>query len=518
MMSDSPVVIVGAGPAGLVLAVDLARRGIPLRIIEKAAAPSEASRAKGLQPRTLEILDDLGIIAPVLAGGARFPHWRSYAGETLLWERSIWELLGREEPVASEETPFPETWMIPQSRTERILRERLAGYGVQIEYGAEFTGCRQDGDGVVVTMNTAAGPTQARCRFLVGADGGRSAVRKALAIPFRGETRDDERFLIADVEAADLDRRYWHNWSIQGDPVQRISMCPLPGTSYFQFVAPLAADIPAPEATLETLQQLLDARAGAASVPLANPTWITLHRTNLRLAERYRCGAVFLTGDAAHSPPQGAGQGLNISVQDAFNLGWKIAAVLRGAPEGLLDSYERERRPFAAGKLGVLPEMLRAAGLDDEDEAERRQAEIANDLFHLQLHYRDSPAVREARAEPSGPRAGDRAPDARVSDASGAIRRVFDLCRGPHFTLLAFSPESADLCGEIASSWSVDIHVHLAHRPATGGGFLHEIYGVAAGSTTILLIRPDGYIGLAADTDLRKELHGYFSQVAAPRP
>lgn len=501
MSVDRSVLVVGAGPTGLVLAIELARRGVGVRIVEKASSPSPASRAKGLQPRTLEIFHAIGIEEALLAAGGRFPRWRSYSGTTLRWEKSIFELIGQGEPVADPATPYPETWMVPQSQTETVLRQRLGSLNVEVEFGIEFLGLTQDEQGVVATLIDAAGPTQSRYDYVIGADGAGSAVRKALAIPFQGETREDERFIIADVEATSLDHAYWHNWSIDGDPIRRISMCPLPGTAYFQMVAPLDPHLPAPDLTLGTLQQLFDERAGRRNIALQNLAWITLHRTNLRLAERYRDGAVFLAGDAAHSPPQSGGQGLNISVQDAANLGWKLAATMKGAPAALLDSYEAERRPFAAGKLGVLTDAT-------------RQTEIQGDIFHLALHYRDSPISRETRQKPEGVRAGDRAPDTVIYNEAGDAIRLFDALREPGWILLAFSRKSADLCAAILKQYGTLISLGLTGPDASSD--THTTYGVPVGEDTILLVRPDGYVGFAADEEISDRLREYLADVVGP--
>jgi hypothetical protein len=345
----------------------------------------------------------------------------------------------------------------------------------------------------------------------VGADGGRSAVRKALAIPFPGETREDERFLIADVEAPALDHDYWHNWSVGGDAVLRISMCPLPKTACFQFVAPIMPGSPEPDLMLDTLQRLLEARSGRQDIALTKLMWVTLHRTNLRLAARYREGSVFLAGDAAHAPPQAGGQGLNISVQDAVNLSWKLAAALNGAPDALLGSYGAERRAVAAAKLGLLSAELQATGQCNAVEAERRQLAIKEDIFHLELNYRSSPLVREARCDVQGVQAGDRAPDALTFDPSGQSMRLFDLFRGPQSTLLAFSQDSASVCADALKDQRAEIRLHVID--GTVEAPVHEIYGVKAGASTILLVRPDGYIGLAADSDLRNELLRYCAGV-----
>lgn len=236
---EHPVLIVGAGPAGLVLGIELARRRVPLRIIDSNEAPVLASRAKGVQPRTLEIFEDLGVVEEVILGGAEFPRWRSYEGDRLLWEKSVYEILGRAAiPAPTIDRPYPATWMIPQWRTEEILRRRLAALGIEVELGSKFDRLRQSPDGVVAFIRAHAREEELQCSYLVGADGARSQVRKALAIPFTGETNEHERYIIADVQAEALEKQYWLNWSIGGDSVRRIPMCPLPRSDYFQVVAP----------------------------------------------------------------------------------------------------------------------------------------------------------------------------------------------------------------------------------------------------------------------------------------
>jgi hypothetical protein len=270
-------------------------------------------------------------------------------------------------------------------------------------------------------------------------------------------------------------------------------------------VAPLEPQVPAPDLTLETLQQLFDERTGRQDVTLKNLTWITLSRTNLRLAARYRDRAVFIAGDAAHSPPQAGGQGLNISVQDAANLGWKLAATMKGAPAALLDSYEAERRPFAAGKLGLLADAT-------------RQAEIKSDIFHLALHYRDSPISRETRQNPEGVQAGDRAPDTIIYSEAGEATRLLDALRKLGWILLAFSRKVASLCAEILKQYGALVSLGLTDpgADADSGSDAHKAYGVPAGQDVILLVRPDGYIGFAADRDISDGLRKYLVDVLGP--
>ena len=517
MTHTLPILIVGAGPTGLVAAIELARRDLPVRIIEANESPLLASRAKGLQPRTLEIFDDLGVIDEIIAQGAAFPRWRSYDRDRLRWEKSVYELLGRDEPMPTPDRPYPSTWMIPQWATEEILRRRLAASGITIEFGVTFLGVAQNADGVTATVRLGDRVDQIRCRYLVGADSARSQVRKALQIPFAGETKEDERYIIADVKAVALGNDVWLNWSIDGDAVRRISMCPLPQSDYFQFVAPLVAGEEEPELSLATLQRLFEERTGRTDVALSDARWIVSHRPNVRLAERFRSGAVFLVGDAAHSPPTSPGQGLNISIQDAYNLGWKLGAAMSGAPDALLDSYEAERRPIAAGVLGVLASQLVTSGMSLE-EAERRQQDIRRDIFNLDHNYRDSPLSCERRARPGRVQAGDRAPDGPVRDAAGVQRRLFDLFRGTHATVLLFDVIDSLSWRSSHAAWNIEIRVvHVRAEDAPTLPSLHDIYDVSPDIPTLFVIRPDGFVGMCTDHDFDQALTNWLMTSVGPR-
>ena len=180
------VLVVGAGPAGLVTALGLARRDVPVRIVDSAPRPAPGSRAKGLQPRTLEVLEALGVVEEVLAAGGRFPRWRNYRAGRVAWEKSVYELLGRGEPAATADVPYPETWMVPQWRTEEVLRRALARSGVEVEYGRAVTALDAGPDGVTAAV-TGFGPVSAE--HVVAADGAASTVRTLLGVPFPGTTR-----------------------------------------------------------------------------------------------------------------------------------------------------------------------------------------------------------------------------------------------------------------------------------------------------------------------------------------
>jgi hypothetical protein len=240
---------------------------------------------------------------------------------------------------------------------------------------------------------------------------------------------------------------------------------------------------------------------------LSDARWIVSHRPNTRLAEDFRDGSVFLVGDAAHSAPTSPGQGLNISVQDAYNLGWKLAAVIHGANLVLLNTYEEERRPIAAGVLGVLTNALVQAGLPVR-EAEARQTAIRDDIFHLDHNYRDSSLSLDKANGDGFVRAGDRAPDGSITGMSGRPVRLFDLLRGTHLLVLNFVSGTNDLASALAPQPGLRV---VVVPPTAANHAIRRAFGVGDGPVQFL-IRPDGYIAVrsARVQDLEDWLHRVF--------
>jgi 2-polyprenyl-6-methoxyphenol hydroxylase-like FAD-dependent oxidoreductase len=396
-MYERIVLIVGAGPAGLTLALDLARRGIAFRLIDAAETPCAGSRGKGIQPRTMEILEDLGVIDAILAAGGLYPKLRIHLGPLSLRAGSLGST---RQPT--ESVPYPNVWMVPQSRTESIMRERLCALGGEVEFGKALVTFRQDECGIEATLST--GET-VRADFLVGCDGGRSTVRKVLGLNLEGEAMDEKPMMVADVEVEGLDRRDWHIWPFaRGSPM---SLCPLPGTALFQLTAKvegIGADI---EGAVHRATGHRIVRVG----------WSSIYRPAVRMVSRFRVGRVFLAGDAAHVHPPTGGQGLNTGVQDAYNLGWKLAHVLRGGPDSLLDTYEAERLPVAAAVLGLSKRLYQTRSI--------KRGDATNQLA---LHYRTSSLSSGVTIGSLHP--GDRMPDGRLNDGS----RLFDHLRGGHAT------------------------------------------------------------------------------------
>jgi 2-polyprenyl-6-methoxyphenol hydroxylase-like FAD-dependent oxidoreductase len=499
MNSEPSVLVVGAGPTGLTLACELARRNVPVRIIDKAPEPFAGSRGKGLQPRTMEVLDDLDVVEQALAWGTEGIALRTYkAGEPPV----------DTEPQASQvrtpDVPYPQGVVIPQWRTERILRERLAEFGVSVEQSTELLAFEQSDDHVTGTLHGPAGDEHVEPAYIIGCDGGHSSIRKALGVDFAGETADVPGMIIADLEVSGLDRDRWHMYFNDNG---FIALCPFAGIPSWQIQAVVALDGNGrlPEPSLEVFRQAFADIAGDPGVTMDNPTWLSTYRVNERMVDAYRVGRLFLAGDAAHVHSPAGGLGMNTGIQDAYNLGWKLAMVVAGqaAPE-LLDTYEEERLPIAAWTLGTSNERLKAA-VEGFTAGRNGFAEIGTpEIRQLGLGYRWSSLAVELVEREGLLRAGDRAPDAPCVDTAGASVRLFDLFRGPHFTLLGFGAGCADAVREVAAARPGLVEAHLVDPTGdvVDSGFAASAYDITG--DTLVLVRPDGYVGLigsATDQD-----------------
>ena len=484
-MTQTDVLVVGAGPTGLTLACDLARRGAAVRIVDRAQEFPGGSRGKGLSPRSLEVFDDLAVIDRMLASGiTHLPH-RKYQGAEV-----VAEVDPEAERVPTPGIPYPVGLMIPQWRVEQILRDRLAGLGVAVELGAELRGFSQHADGVTATV----GEAQIQARYLAGCDGGHSTVRKALGLSLRGQTPDVQLMAVGDVEVDGLGRDAWHQWFTGNGAIM---LCPLPGTSAFQVQASheLDQDGSPLEPTLERFQQTFDRVAGVPGVRLHSLAWRSSYQVNVRMVDQLQAGRVFLAGDAAHVHPIAGGLGMNSGIQDAYNLGWKLGLVIAGdATPGLLGTYEDERLPIASWLLDITSERLSAVLDAIKDKGGGVDAVATPELTQLMLRYPWSRLSRQTTSRPTGPRAGDRAPDAPLRDAAtGRQTRLFDLFRGPHFTLLGIGERGVPVLGDTGTGIVKPYLVGPGGLLDDGGHVAH-----AYGTDALILVRPDGYIGLVA--------------------
>jgi 2-polyprenyl-6-methoxyphenol hydroxylase-like FAD-dependent oxidoreductase len=335
--ADADVAIAGAGPTGLLLAAELAMRGVHVIVLERNAERPDFVRAFNLNSRSLEILDRRGIVDRFLAEGPKVPFTHFAALDAPLG-------------LADLDTDHPYVLGIPQTRTEALLETHALEQGAEIRWGHAVADVAQDDDGVTIHLDVGSDASHdgarhtLRTRWLVGCDGGRSTVRKRVGIAFPG-TAATRWALLGDVELADpASLTFGNHQTSRGG----VFVIPRPGyvrmiTS--EIVPPANAEAPV---TLDALRDAV-AHVLGRDVELVRPRWLTRFSDAARLAERYRVGRVLLAGDAAHVHPPAGAQGLNVGLQDAFNLGWKLASVVRAAaPHELLDSYHDERH--AAGE------------------------------------------------------------------------------------------------------------------------------------------------------------------------
>lgn len=353
VQGETEVLVVGAGPVGLMAAGELARRGVEVRIVEKATESSQLSKALVVQPRTLETMDLIGLADEFVRRGYPAPGLNVGLGSG-------------KQPVSVEmrgfDTRFPYLLILPQAQTEQILEARLDEHGVAIERGVEFVGFEQtDGDHVVSRVRLSDGNEECvRSRYLIGCDGARSAVRHAVGLPFEGTNHDSVVFL-ADVK---LEGEEFVKSRITNFTSRRgfVSVLPFLGEYSRIFAVDFAKQHRAQGEglTFAELQDTVDAIV-PMKLTMREPRWLTRFRSPSRQVPTNRVGRVILAGDASHAHSPAGGQGMNTGLQDAFNLAWKLAMVLRDeAPEKLLASYDAERHPVDARIQRETDMMLRS--------------------------------------------------------------------------------------------------------------------------------------------------------------
>ena len=539
------VLIVGAGPAGLTAAIELARRGIACRVVDKRTEPSaQADKAIGIQCRTMEIWEDIGIAREAMDVGI----WLN--GQTVFVNGQKTHQIDWNFP----DLPYGHLGL-PQYETERLLANCLTGHGVSIERGVELCGLDQDAAGVTAHVRRDDQDIEPiHAGYVVGCDGAQSAVREFMGLTFEGGMgMFPQLFMLGDVDV---------EWSMPeghllrfvqlvDDELRGMLVCvPLRGHRRYRVatLAPrrlqeeLGGPVPpgfsceyAPP-TLADIQAAIDELAPAGT-QASNLRWSSIFRIKHGIVDRYRVGRVFVAGDAAHLHPPAGGQGMNTGIQDAWNLGWKLALAVRG--EGapcLLDSYEAERRP--AGKE-IVDRAVRIAFTDEIDmDDERRQ--FLTDM-QMTLSYSESPLVGEAMSVPGAPGAapapGERAPDANGLRRTGVGHplRVFDLTRGTSHTLLLYADASVaeenvlgfrELAGSLRELCAGRLNAYVLLGPAApmprglkipvlrdADDQFRAAYGVTGASA--YLIRPDGHVGFrsspVAATALREHLEGVFT-------
>jgi len=493
-MSDHEVLIAGGGPTGLMLAAELSIAGVDVAVLERRETQTlDGSRAGGLHARTLEVLDQRGVVERFLAEGQRaqvaaFGHARL--------------------DISDFPTRHPYGLGLWQNHIERILAGWVEELAVPILRGREVTGFTQDGAGVTVALSEGAA---LRAKYLVGCDGGRSTVRKAAGIAFPG-TEPTISHLIAEVELADEPE-----WGMRRDArglhgLSRVEYEIVDGAVVYADHGPVRVMLTEAAVGATNQPTLDDLREGLVAVygtdfGVRRATWISRFTDAARQAAAYRAGRVLLAGDAAHVHYPAGGQGLNLGVQDAVNLGWKLARVVRGtAPDALLDSYHAERHPVAAR---VLRTTLAQVALGRQDDRSMALAGIVSELLEC-----DEPRRRMA-AEMSGlgirydlgaghALLGRRMPDLEIQVDDVRIR-VFELLHDARPLLLGFGERGpSGLCG-----WTD--RVRRIDAMYDGAWTLPAIGAVPA--PTAVLVRPDGYVawvGQGSDDGLAEALARWF--------
>jgi 2-polyprenyl-6-methoxyphenol hydroxylase-like FAD-dependent oxidoreductase len=519
---DTPVLIIGAGPTGLTLAIALRLHGVDVRLIDRAPAPANVSKALAVWSGSLEALAGLGMIDAFLASGRRLKALTLGDGPRRLARLAAGDGI---------DSPYPFPLLLPQSRTEAILGARAAELGVTVERGLELTALTQDAAGVAARLRRADGSEEiAYARYLVGADGARSRVRQCLGIEFEGYT-EPQSFILGDLEIeGDLDPDSIYIWWHGGGTV---AFFPFETNRWRVFAARADAADETP-LTVEELQAQVD-RHGPAGLRLANPAWLSVFRTNERLAAHYRAGGVFLAGDAAHIHSPAGGQGMNTGIQDATNLAWKLAHVLQGKGDAalLLDSYEAERRPIAraviagaAQKLhfafagGLLARMARDLAVTIAGNLPAIQKALQVEMSETEIIYRDGTLVALG-APPRRPRrtdVGTRARDGEFVDpASGAAATLWPRLNPIGHTLLVFDgPGQAMPLDGIDGRRGADLAVLRFAPSADPGGKLRARYHLPAPGW--VLIRPDQVVAARGDDGGVASLTKYLDHVIGSKP
>jgi 2-polyprenyl-6-methoxyphenol hydroxylase-like FAD-dependent oxidoreductase len=488
MANNSTVLIAGAGPVGLTLANELGRHGVAVRIVDKAAARTDKSKALVLWSRSLELFDDAGYADLFLSAGFPAHGAQISTGKEIIARISL----------ESVDSRFPYALMIPQSETERVLEERLAAHGAAVERSVELASFADKGTSVEATLKKANGGTETlTVDWLVGCDGAHSTVRHGLDFTFEGTTLESDWALadghIAGLEPNDRLHIFWHRDGI-------LAFFPIVGDRW-RVVADLghAKDNDRHDPTLTEINALL-AHRGSPAFVMSDPIWLAAFRINERKVKDYRKGRVFLAGDAAHIHSPAGGQGMNTGMQDAFNLAWKLALVIKGsAKPALLDSYSPERTAVGDRVLRNAGRLTEAATLRNPVLQGIRntvarfatgfpvvQHKMANQLAEMDIGYPESPLTAKNGHTPTGPKAGERWPERLPAAASGA-------------KFLALGPP--DVATALAARFPGLVMAGQASDPAH--------------AAALRLIRPDGYVGFAGAAKDQARAEAYLAELAA---
>lgn len=538
---DVPVVIVGAGPTGVLLAMELARRGVEVRVLDKQPGRSLETRAIGIHARTLEVFHQLGIVEEFLAAGQRVGgvSFHTRAGRPV---RARFGLV---------DSPYRFLLTLSQAETQRILEQKLEGLGVPIERSVEVVAVEQDpaSTTVVVRRPGEPGTRVITAAWLVGCDGAGSIVRRSLDIPFEGEDYSQD-WLMAELKiASPLPREHFHVFAYTPSV---LAAFPLPAERWRVFV-PQVSGRAVPERAAPSFEEIerLVAQRAPVGLPISDPTLLAAFRCYRRHSKTMRSGRILIAGDAAHIHSPAGGQGMNTGIQDAFNLGWKLAMVVHGySRPGLLDTYPAERVPIAEGVLALTHALVRTFSIVSPRKrwlrdrllpaamaipaAERR---YVNRLAQVAQNYKDSPlSSRRPRLRSAGRPArlasGERLPDVTGLELDGRAVRPLDLLTSGAHTLLVMTgrgtnPATAREAVARLARWdgivrTITITINAAAERSARGDLhdpdlrVHRRYGALRGR--LLLVRPDGYLACQAPLSRARVLEAYLQQVAPAHP
>lgn len=500
-MSD-PVLIVGAGPTGLTAALELSRLGVPVRLIDKRAAPATSSRAIGVQARTLELLDQRGLADALVRLGNAGRFGSVYGGGKRVFHLDF----------SHVESRYPYILFVSQAETERVLRDACARHGVSPGWDTELIGIQQDAHAAspasAVLKRADGSLERVTAPWIIGAEGAHSLVRTTLDLPFEGHTRE-ERYALGDLLIdGDLPDTDFHIFSSEHGFMGLFPM----GGEHFRLIAsnPLGEPSKDTEPSLDELQAIYDQRSHIPA-RFHDLTWSSWFSINSRMVPRLKIGRLFLGGDAAHIHSPAGAQGMNTGIQDMINLSWKLAMVIRdGAPPALLDTYELDRLPVMRNVLSRTDSLTTTIGTENPVVrtlfnhlgpwivgTDVVQANATASMSQVALGYRDSP-LSENHGHSGSLRAGDRMPDMPVrlrSDGGWVethLHRTFD---PSHLTLVVAGPERASCPSELRASTPNGRLVEIAPSGSPDEQAFTAVFGR---SGSAVLVRPDGYAGVVS--------------------
>jgi 2-polyprenyl-6-methoxyphenol hydroxylase-like FAD-dependent oxidoreductase len=512
---DTEVLIVGAGPTGLMLANQLARRGLRPLIIERHAGPSLQTRALGVQARTLEIYSRMGLAERAIELGKP-------GNGAHLWSEGRQIGAVSLSDAGSKQTPYPYILVLGQDDNERLMGEQLNSLGVEVQWGTELLALEQHSSHVVATLKQANGETRKiTAAWVAGCDGSRSSVRTLSGIDFPGAPYEHV-FFVADVEATGNmapDEVNVYLWRAGFH-----LFFPMRGQDHWRIVGIVPPQLrDQDELEFADVMPSVQGQAGS-SLSIKACSWFSTYRIHHRAAARFRDRRCFLLGDAAHVHSPVGAQGMNTGLQDAYNLAWKLALVIQGkADASLLDSYEAERHPVAQRLLDTTDRGFRLivsdswlAGLFRTKILARIAAFAVNrkrvqrlafrTVSQTGIHYRRSPLSATAAVLPKqAPQAGDRFPWMHLQlDAGGPVQDLFQALDDTRFTLLVFGGAAAQTLPDMDGL----LKIHTI--PITAGNEAEQARANVPRSAFYLL-RPDGHVGLCGPTLDAAALRRYFA-------